>query len=251
LATKQCFFLGLEGSDSILYHKGLAWLFENAKETGGWLAVNGRENIGGIARHPGLGRFAIFHNKNVHRVMIADCMIELVTRFLIPAEGLNKPLLAIHPTTDYLNALDAVQDVPKMMVIPWIAEEADAWAKKSFAKDFDNPELPSIFLDNVAVTAFKHLKFAFTESPPTSPVQYRTAICQTIHILIENGLRFEPAALESALVQQCGWGPVSAKHAAEIAEIFLAGQTPAGYDGTGPWNSDIIKLWKIEAKKTT
>ncbi|HEX2614563.1 MAG TPA: hypothetical protein VHL10_03660, partial [Nitrososphaera sp.] len=113
----------------------------------------------------------------------------------------------------------------------------------------DNPDLPSIYVDEIAVTAFKHLRFAFTESPPSSPAQYRNAICQTLQILIQNGTRFELQALQSALVQKCGWGPVSAKQAAELAGIFLANQTPAGYDGQGPWGEGIIKLWKIEAAK--
>ena len=133
--------------------------------------------------------------------------------------------------------------------IPWLAEEADGWAKKNFAKDLENPDLPSIYVDEVAVTAFKHLKFAFSESHPRTPAEYRAALCQTLQILIENGIRFEPQAMQSALVQKCGWGPVSAKQIAELSDIFLSSQSPAGYDGHGPWEPDIIKLWKIEAQK--
>jgi hypothetical protein len=137
-----------------------------------------------------------------------------------------------------------------VLTIPWIAEEVDGWAKRNFAKDLDNPDLPSIYVDEVAVTAFKHLKFAFTESEPSNPTRYRNAVCQTLQLLIQSGIRFEPQALQSALVQKCGWGPVSAKQAAELANILLSDQTPVGYDGHGPWEEDIIKLWRIEAAKT-
>lgn len=243
--------MGIESPDVDLFGKGLAWLLDNSRETGGWFVVNQRENIGGIARHPGLGQFALFHRRDVHRIMLGGCMIELVTKSAIPRDGLNRPMLIIHPTTGYLNLLDTVPNISKMMVVPLLSEEVDGWAKQNFAKDFDNPELPSIYVDEVAVTAFKHLKFAFTESPPSDPAQYKTAISQTLHILIANGIRFEPAALQSTLVQQCGWGPVSSKQVAEIAEIFLSGQTPAGYKGDGPWDADIVKLWKIEAKKSS
>jgi hypothetical protein len=246
---KQCFFLGIEGTDFLLLHKGLQWLIENSRTTGGWLAVNQRENIGGIARHPGLGQLAMFHRRDVYRVMLANSIVELVTRTTIPRDGLDRPMLAIHPMASYLDALDQIPRVSKMMVIPWLAEEVDSWAKRTFAKDFDNPELPSIYVDRVAITAFKHLKFAFTQSTPPFPAQYRMAVCQTLQILLQNGIKFEPAALQSALVQQCGWSPVSAKQAAEIAEIFLSEQTPSGYRGSGPWEQDIIKLWRIETKK--
>lgn len=247
--AKENYFLGIEQPDYLLFGKGLDWLAQNAKAPGGWVAVNRRENIGNIARHPGLGRFAIFHRRNVTRAIMQDCLVELVTKFTIPADGLSRPLLVFHPTVEYLDALASIPNVQKMLVIPWIAEEVDTWAKKNFAKDLDNPDLPSIYVDEIAVTAFKHLRFAFTESPPSSPAQYRDAICQTLQILIQNGTRFELQALQSALVQKCGWGPVSAKQAAELAGIFLSNQTPAGYDGRGPWEDGIIKLWKIEAAK--
>lgn len=247
--AKENYFLGLEQPDPILFNRGLEWLVQHARASGGWVAVNRRENIGNIAKHPGLGRFVIFHKPNVTRTIMQDCLVELVTRFSVPSDGLGRPLLAFHPTVDFLNILEGVPNIQKMLVIPWIAEEVDVWAKKNFAKDLDNPDLPSIYVDEIAVTAFKHLRFAFTESPPSSPAQYRNAICQTLQILIQNGTRFELQALQSALVQKCGWGPVSAKQAAELAGIFLANQTPAGYDGQGPWGEGIIKLWKIEAAK--
>ena len=247
--AKENYYLGFEQPDSVLFNRGLEWLVQYAKTSGGWVAVNRRENIGNIAKHAGLGRFAIFHKQNVNRIIIQDCLVELITRFSIPANGLDRPLLAFHPTLDFLNTLESISNIQKMLVIPWIAEEVDGWAKKNFAKDLDTPDLPSIYVDEIAIIAFKHLKFAFTESPPSSPAQYRNAICQTLQILIQNGIRFELQALQSALVQKCGWGPVSAKQAAELAGIFLSNQIPAGYGGLGPWEDGIIKLWRIEAAK--
>ena len=251
--AKENYFLGFEQPDSIIFNRGLEWLVQNPKTpsipASAWIAVNRRESIGNIAKHSGLGRLAIFHKRNVSRTLIHDCLIELVTGFEIPSDGFNRPLLAFHPTPDFLAALEGIPNIQKMLVIPWIAEEVDGWAKKAFAKDLENPELPSIYVDEIALTAFKHLKFEFTESPPSSPSQYRNAICQTLQILVENGTRFELQALQSALIQKCGWGPVSAKQAAELAGIFLSNHTPAGYDGQGPWENGIIKLWRIEAAK--
>ncbi len=251
MATES-FFVGLEKPDPILFHQGLEWLVDNArsKDGSGWIAVNQRENIGNIAKHPGFGRLAIFHKRGVTRTMLSDCFIELVTKFSIPNEGLNRPLLVFHPTTEFLSMIEQIPNIQKILVIPFLAGEVDNWAKRNFAKDLENLDLPSIYIDEIAITAFKHLKFAFSETPPESVTQYRSALCQTLQILIENGIRFEPQALQSALVQQCGWGPVSSKQAAELAEIILSEQIPVGYDGRGPWEPGIIKLWKIEAAKT-
>jgi hypothetical protein len=250
LATEN-YFVGLEKPDPVLFQQGLEWLIDNARGGGsGWVVVNQRENIGNIAKYPGFGRFAIFHKRGVTRTMLSNCILELVTKFTIPDDGLDRPMLVFHPTTDYLSALERVPNVQKMLVIPFYAEEVDSWAKKSFAKDLDNPDLPSIYVDDIAITAFKHLKFAFTETPPGTPAQYRAALCQTLQILVGNRIRFEPQALQSALIQQCGWGPVSSKQIAELAEIFLSEKIPAGYDGRGPWEPGILKLWKIEAAKT-
>jgi len=252
--AKENYFLGLEQPDSVLFHHGLEWLIQNAKKapfssSAGWVAVNSRESISNIAKHYGFGRFALFHKPNVTRTIIEDCLIALVTKFSVPKDGLDRPLLVFHPTVDFLKALEGINNVHKILVIPWLAQEVDEWAKRNFAKDLDNLDLPSIYVDEVAITAFKHLRFAFTESPQTTPVLHRNAICQTLQILIENGIRFEPQALQSALVQKCGLGPVSAKQIGELAEIFLSSKIPARYDGRGPWEGDIIKLWKIEAAK--
>ena len=248
----ECYFVGLEKPDPILFRQALEWLVDNAARTGGngWVAVNQRENIGNIAKYPGFGRFAIFHKRGVTRMMLSECLIDLVTKFSIPDDGLNRPLVVFHPTIDYLSMLEQVPNIQKMLVIPFLAAEVDNWAKKNFAKDLDNLDLPSIYIDEIAITAFKHLKFAFSETPPETAAQYRSALCQTLQILIANGIRFEPQALQSALIQQCGWGPVSSKQTAELAEIFLSEQIPAGYEGHGPWEPGIIKLWKIEATKT-
>ena len=251
--AKENYFLGLEEPDSIIFNKGLDWLIRNAKTAdangSAWIAVNRRQGIGNIAKYSGLGRLAIFHKRDVTRTLIDDCFIEIVTSSEILRDGLNRPLLAFQPTAEFLATLQAIPNVQKMLVVPWVAEEVDGWAKKYFAKDLENPELPSIYVDEVAVTAFKHLKFAFTESPPPSHTYYRNSICQTLQILIESGIRFELQALQSALIQKCGWGPVSAKQVAELAGIFLSRHTPAGYDGRGPWENGIIKLWRIEAAK--
>ena len=253
--VKDNYFLGIEYPEATLLNRGLDWLLENARNVktaggAGWAAVNRRESIGNIAKHPGLGRMAIFHKRSVTRTLIGDCIVELITKNEMPRDGLNRPLLAFYPTPEFLVALESIPNISKMLVIPWLAEEADGWAKKYFAKDLDNPDLPSIYVDEIAVTAFKHLRFAFTESPPTSQGQFRNAICQTLQILIENGIHFEIQALQSALVQKCGWGPVSAKQVGELAGIFLSQNTPPGYEGKGPWENDILKLWKIEAAKT-
>jgi hypothetical protein len=251
--AKENYFLGFEQADSTLYNKGIEWLIQNAKSPAGagsaWIAVNRRESIGSIAKHSGLGRLAVFHRRSVTKTLLSDCLVELITSFEIPRDGLDRPLLAFHPTIDFLAILEGIPNVQKILVIPWIAEELDSWAKKHFAKDLDNPDLPSIYVDEIAVTAFKHLKFAFTESPPSTHTQYRNAICQTIQILVENGIKFELQALQSALIQKCGWGPVSAKQVAELAGMFQAHRTPDGYEGKGPWQDGIIKLWKIEAAK--
>ncbi len=252
MATEN-YFVGLEKPDPVLFQQGLEWLVDNARKNSNgsaWVAVNQRESVRNIAKHPGFGRFAIFYKRGVTRTMLSDCIVELITKFSVPADGLNRSMVVFHPTTEYLLALERVPNIEKIHVVPFLAEEVDNWAKRNFAKDFDNPELPSIYIDDIAVTAFKHLKFAFSETPPETPMQQRAALCQTLQILIQNGIRFEPQALQSALIQQCGWGPVSSKQTAELAEILLSERIPAGYDGRGPWDPGIFKLWKIESAKT-
>ena len=77
------------------------------------MAVNRRENIGNIAKQPGLGRFAIFHKRNVTHTIIQNCLIELITKFSIPADGEDRPFLAFHPTVDFLDNLERIANIQK------------------------------------------------------------------------------------------------------------------------------------------
>ena len=59
------------------------------------------------------------------------CVTETI--YNIPNYGKNRPLLAVHPNKKYLDELDCIHNVPKMMVIPWIGAEVNEWAKQNNA----------------------------------------------------------------------------------------------------------------------
>lgn len=248
--TKECYFLGMEGPERAIYHKAFSWLLDNSKQNGGWFAVNLVGNIRSVARHPGLEILSTFTRGNARRANIQGITVDLVTKFLVPRDGLERPILIIHPTSEYLDDLDSVPNFSKMMVVPFIAAEVDPWSKRNFARDIDNVELPPIHICKVITTAFKHLTFEFSQTDHISPVQFRNSVCDTLSIIIENGEKFEPQGLQSMLILECGWGPVSAKQAAELAETMLANQKPEGYirSARAP-TSSIFKKWKQESKR--
>jgi hypothetical protein len=247
--TRECFYLGLEGSDTQIFHKGLHWLFENSKLTGGWVAVNNIRNLENISGFPGLDRLSILaKDKYRNNATIDGVTIYVITKYSVPHNGINRALLAIHPTKDYLDKLDAIPNISKMMVIPFIAKEVDEWSKCNDAVDYDSMMAldNEIIVDEVVAVALKHLTNSINLTKNISIGQERYAIIDTFSILILNGYDLSPDAVKKWLQLKCGWGPISAKQAAEIVEDLRSGKEKLR---KGFWDGDTINQWREEARK--
>jgi hypothetical protein len=257
---KECFYLGIEGSNTEIVRNGVFWLFENSKSNGsGWIAVNYINNIENISKYPGLNELGILSkNKFIDSAIIQGVRVYLITKYNVPKDGMNKPLLAIHPTKELLNRLDIVPNIPKMMVVAWIAKEVDEWAWRNNAVDYDSI-VSSIAatnakpgIDKVVAVALKHLTNSIKLTKNMSISTERDAIISTFFILVKNGYDLHPDAITNWLVSKCGWGPVAAKQAAEIAENIRSGKQifSPSFFSTKFWRDNIIEQWKEEAKNT-
>jgi hypothetical protein len=144
---KECFFLGLEEPDTEIVRNGVFWLSQTCKpkDSGGndtrngngegWIAVNYINNLESVSEYPGLSSLRILlKDKFANSAVIHGIRIYIITKFGIPEDGMNRPMLAIHPTKDFLSKLDDIPKIPKMMVIPWYPYEVDGWAIRNNAR---------------------------------------------------------------------------------------------------------------------
>jgi len=248
--AKECYYLGIEGRDTEIVRQGVDWLFQNTTEQdgGGWFAPISLRNLGNILEYPGLNELTLL-SKNTSAV-INGVRIYLITEHSIPADGKDMPLLVPHPTTEYLDKLDSIPNISKMMVIPWIDFEVDDWAKRNNAMSYGSTDLTSTAaIDKVVRVAIKQLTDALTslELWKNNVGTKRYRIIETFLILHENGYELIPNGLERILIDDYDWPPGSARQAAEIAERIRSEDkdircVPRYLD------SSILDIWRKEAE---
>ena len=245
---KECFYSGVVGKEQA--KSGVFWLSQNSKPNGGWLAVDSRQVLRNLSRHSGLGPLRELLNIGKRKILINGVSIEIVTKKTIPKNGKNRPLVAIEPNKDFLEELDTIPNISKMLVVPFIVDEADDWVSRNNAKHFgrlyddDGKEL-----NNVTKTALRYLTNVIRSSRQRYPVNsLQHAITSTLHLLEQNGYDIDPAAIRYCLIHEFGWKPVSATLVEEYADIMRSGEREFSGLDVQYWNIDMIHCWRKEAR---
>jgi hypothetical protein len=261
---KQCFFLETLSTKQI--RKGVFWLSENSRPSGGWLAVDAIKVLENISEHEGLSLLKEVLTNEDHIAKISGAVIKLVTSKTIPTDGEGKPLLAVSPSKRFLDRLDMIPNITKMMVSPHGADEVDEWAKRNNAKYYYDPVVvvggsssnesqvnKTIELDPVVKVALEDMTNVINSSGQTTfPYIHKFRIVtSTLYVLNQNGYDLDPVSIGRSLVQDHNWGPVWAKLVDELAEDLRSGNKEFFRSGTGYWfehDKNIIEKWKAKAK---
>ena len=263
MSKKECYFSGVVG---IMNDKnGIFWLYDNAKVVnGGWLAVNGIEVLENLSRHQGLEALkeAIFKGKRGNEIMLFDVPLTIITKNTTPQDGNNKPLAAIEPSQDFLDKLDMIPNISKMLVVPFIVDEVDDWAIRNNAKgysttmtldeqDKEDEKTNENNLDKVVIVALRELTSSinshYTESEHPSIGYKIDSIKDALYLLRTNGYDAHPAIVRRFLIHKYNWKPVSAKMVEDIAESMRLGIFP--FINTKRYDKpDVIDRWREEAK---
>jgi hypothetical protein len=253
--SKDCFYSGVVGTDQA--KNGVFWLSQNSKPNGGWLALDAIDVLRNLSRHSGLERLKELLDRRKHRVMIHGVTIELITKTTIPKDGKGRPLVAVEPSKDFLEELDVIPHISLMLVVPFIVDEVDDWAKRNDAKRFgrfgsyDNSSSEKgHVVDNVTKAALRDLTHAIFPSSERNPVnRNQHVIISTLYLLQENGYDSDPAAIKYCLMHDYGWKPVSATLVEEYADVMRTGERYSGLE-TQYWKGDTIGRWREDARRT-
>lgn len=248
---KRCFYLPLEGQDTDIVRQGVFWLFANAKLAGGgWFAVNMIGNLENYSTYPGLNDLIKLKNKYNHAI-INGVPVYLITKdeYLFPTDGMNRPMLAVHPTRDLLDKLDNIPNISQMTVIPWLGKEIQDWIELHGAVILqpdavfgENNKRASSDLDPIVAAALEDYskRVDFKQNVWENDVKFGSIAL--FRILIGNGIDYDPEAIREYLLTKLKWKPLAADQTARVADVIRSGDEYRKIwpDISEPWRT---KFW--------
>ena len=102
--------------ETLAIYEGLNWLRLRSAKTGGLIAVPTLSNLEHYASISGLEILNAFI-RPPHRAVIEGIVFEIVLPSRMIRHGINRPILVIHPTKDFLGKVLRIRDVSEIYVI--------------------------------------------------------------------------------------------------------------------------------------
>jgi hypothetical protein len=112
----KCYYLNDNKPGNLALYEGLDWLRLRSAETGGLIAVPTLSNLEHYASLSGL-EFLNAFIRPPHRAVIEGIVFEIVLPSRMIRHGINRPILVIHPTKDFLGKVLRIRDVSEIYVI--------------------------------------------------------------------------------------------------------------------------------------
>ncbi|MGA7005535.1 MAG: hypothetical protein WBY28_00535 [Nitrososphaeraceae archaeon] len=112
------YYLHDDKSGNEALYEGFRWLKQHAANTGGLIAVPSLRNLkryASLQRLEGLN--ALINPPN--RAIIEGIVYELILPSKMLRHGINRPLLVLHPTKEFLEKVLHIRDLSAMFVISY------------------------------------------------------------------------------------------------------------------------------------
>ena len=112
----KCYYLNDNKSGNLALYEGFNWLRLRSAKTGGLIAVPTLSSLEQYARLSGLEILNAFI-RPPHRAVIEGILFEIVLPSRMIRHSINRPILVIHPTKDFLGKVLRIRDVSEIYVI--------------------------------------------------------------------------------------------------------------------------------------
>ncbi|HEY7109736.1 MAG TPA: hypothetical protein VH415_09930 [Nitrososphaeraceae archaeon] len=112
----KCYYLSDNKAGDSALHEGFNWLRLQSVNTGGLIAVPKLADLEHYASLSGLESLKPFI-KPPHRAMMDGNLFEIILPSKMIRHGINRPMLVIHPTKDFLSKVLRIRDVSEIYVI--------------------------------------------------------------------------------------------------------------------------------------
>jgi hypothetical protein len=112
----KCYYLDDNKPGNSAIHEGFNWLRLQSSDTGGLIAIPTLADLEQCASIAGLESLKAFI-KPPHRAVMDGNLFEIILPSKMIRHGINRPMLVIHPTKDFLSKVLRIRDVADICVI--------------------------------------------------------------------------------------------------------------------------------------
>jgi hypothetical protein len=118
MISMKHYYLHDDKSGNVALFQGFRWLKQHSANTGGLIAVPALRNL---ERYASLQRFEGLKAliKPPNRAIIEGIVYELILPSKMLRHGINRPLLVLHPTKEFLEKVLHIRDLSAMFVISY------------------------------------------------------------------------------------------------------------------------------------
>lgn len=248
IKEKKCYYVNEDRDGKITnFNNGITWLLDNSKRYGGWIATLTIRDMESIADYPGMEALAQLIKNNPHRARISGVDLELIIELRIPSNGKSRPLLAIHPTKKFLDKLHAIQNVPKMMVVPRDINEINEWKEYSNAIAYGSTRSNKSTneINRVILNALRNMTQIMNLANEMVHPRNQDIVVETLQILQKNGEKFTKEDVKKYLIKYLDWDPILAGEASNLVLKIKTGKRHRFITGQH-WREDTINEWRKE-----
>jgi len=247
MTERKSYFIRSSGPSDEAVRKAFRWLIPKKKV---FLAVLGYGNLEGVVSDV-IGQHIVKRLQKDSKVVLSGTEVVLVTERKLIYDAGSAPIVSIYPTSKFLDQLDSIRNVSEILVVPWNFEEVEPWIRTWNATELGAaPQVrPSPLVSNTVVQqALRSLTAIVNVSTGISHPRDRTTAIQTFEILRDAGETFTPGEVKAWLIAEGGWKATDAQEVAEVAQKVLEYRR---LKKVGPvWRSNILEIWREEAKKS-
>ncbi len=224
---------------------GLAWLISCALKTSakiGLLAVPAKTTFDNLEKF--LGKQFVSAIKKNNSISLHGVTIELLTE-KIPKYTYSGPILALYPTQNLLNILDALEGEKDILVLPWLFAKIQDWVQTWSANEYGQTAIvATISLPPLVEKAMQGLCCMINKSTGITHPSDRSATIHLFVMLHKARVELDLVAIRRWLVAVAKLKPSDADEIQEIAKKVLEGKR-LRYE-TGQWKANIIDIWQSE-----
>lgn len=245
-------YVDTEGDDRDAINLGLSWLVALGEQHEGTLeavlAIPTKRVLDGVISDI-IGEQATRALQNKEPVSLDGVKIHLMTTRIGPAGSRDGVILAAFPDRNLLDKIDGIYGTKAVLAIPSTLNSIDFWINRwgasALRSDSDGEALD--IGDPIAKEAFEDLHFCVNESSGITDPRDRSTCIEVLKTLHNEGVQFNPEAIEAWLIREKAWKPRHATEVREVAEGVLNGKR-FQYRKGGLAN-DIFNQWKEQARE--
>lgn len=248
MSGKESYFVRSEGPNAQAAREAVRWLIERP-ERKGFLAVHVYGDLDDVIAAV-LGARSVKVLKEYGKVLLSGTEIMLVTERKMIWNAEHLPLVAFYPSRKFLDALDSIDNVSAMFVVPWIFGEVELWIRAHNAIELGaapSPATGPLIKNKVVEEALKGLTSVVNLSTGIVHPRDREATIQAFEILRDGGEAFSPEEVKAWLIATGRWKATDAEEVAKVAcAVLERKKLRRGYP---VWRGDILEIWRKDAEK--